>query len=447
MENSSGSNTASARLAHYIANERLENADEATRAKVKYALAHHLAMAGCGLSASDPESLRAIQLARDFSEEGGRSTIIGQNFRASPPDAVFANCQLMRSFCLDDVILETGVHPGLVVLPVALTIAERERCSGAELMTAILVGYEMMGKFAQWSWSLQVPRRATMPFGAFGGLAAATRLLALDEEQAKVALAYAANLAMGVAENNLGPISHYYGLVCRNALTAAYLARAGAWGSPTAIEGKYGFVDTFFGRNGLDLDAVIESLGSPHAINRTTEKRYPGTGLNQVPIELMRDIVTSRDFQPSKVDRIWIDLPVERRNFAAGHGKPPFSSGEAASSIAFHFAMLAQDGELRFERYNQHDSPELCALADRCDFRFVPGKSIRYARIEIITTSGDVLVREGDFFAFTPYSIDTLLCNGLTGVLPPHKIERLLTHLDQLEVLPDVCDLMDCLVP
>lgn len=439
--------TVSLQLARYILKERLENADAPTLAKVKHALAHHLAMAGHGLSASDPDSIRAIELARDFSEGGGRCTVIGQDFRATPADAVFANCQMMRSFCLDDVILETGVHPGLVVLPVALTIAERERCSGRELMTAILVGYEMMGKFARWSWSLEVPRRATMPFGAFGGLAAAARLLKLDDDQTAVALAYAANVAMGLAENDLGPIAHYYGLVCRNAITTAYLARSGAWGSPTAIEGRFGFVDTFLSCQSIEADKVIASLGPPYAIHQTTEKRYPGTALNQVPIELMRDIILSEDIRASEIDRIHIDLPVERRNFDAGHRTPPFSAGATASSIAFQFAMLAFDGDLRFERYAEHASPELCAFADRCRFRFVEGKPIRYAQVEVVTKGGRSIVREGDFFAFDPLPIDTIIRNGMSGLLPGSKIDRLLSLIDRLEDVTDVGELLVCLVP
>jgi 2-methylcitrate dehydratase PrpD len=439
--------TVSSQLARYILKERTENADAATLARVKHALAHHLAMAGHGLTASDPDSMRAVGLAREFSEGGGRCTVIGQDFRATPADAAFANCQMMRSFCRDDVILETGVHPGLVVLPVALTIAEREQCSGRELMTAILVGYEMMGKFARWSWSLAVPRRATMPFGAFGGLAAAARLLKLDEDQTTVALAYAANLAMGLAENDLGPISHYYGLVCRNALTAAYLARSGAWGSPTAIEGRFGFIDTFLGCQRIEIDTILASLGPPYAIHQTTEKRYPGTALNQVPIELMRDIILSGRIRASEIERIRIDLPVERRNFDAGHRSPPFADGTTASSIAFQFAMLAFDGDLRSERYAEYESPELCAFAERCEFRFVDGKPIRYARVEVITKGRKTFVREGDFFAFAPYSIDTILRNGMSELLPGHKVDQLINLIDQLECVADVREIMGCLVP
>ncbi len=439
--------TISQRLARYIVAERFENIDAAAVARVKHILAHHIGLACRGVAARDADSMRAVEVARELSDGGGRSSVIAYDFKVPLVDAVLANCQMMRSFGLDDVIFSTGVHPGLVTLPVALGIAERHHLSGAKLITAIAVGYELLGKFAQWSWSLDMPRRATMPFGAFGSLATAARLLDFDEEQAATALAYAAHMAMGLAENDAGPISHYYSLVCRNGITGAYLTRAGAWGSPTVIEGRFGFAESFLGSHRLDIDAMIASLGHDYAVMLSAEKRYPGTGLNQVPIEQMRELVTIQGIRADDVIEIIVDFPVERENFGGGHGRPPFNLMTAPSSVAFQFGLLLLDGELRMERYREVDNPEILEVVARTKFRFVSGKSIRYARTEVLTRDGHTFVMEGDEFAFEPHSLEQMIRSGTEQLLGEEKTARCIALVEGLEAVEDVADLMACLTP
>ena len=434
-------------LAGYIANERIENIDRAARDKIKWIIAHHVGLSFRGLRGGEADAMRALAVARELGEGLGTSTIIGQGFRTSLIEAAAANSQLMRSYSQDDVLLKTGVHPALVTLPVALGIAERHRLDGASLMTALAVGYEMLGKFAQWTWALEVPRRATMPFGPFGCMATAARLLGFNDERTTVALAYAAHNAMGLAEHDFGPISHYYPMVCRNGIAAAYYTKAGAWGSETVLEGKFGFIEAFLGGKTLDIDAVVSSMGSNYAVLDITEKRYPGTGLNQVPIEQARALFREHRLGAGDIDGIEVSLPRERENFEAGHGTGPFVPGTAPSSIAYHFAMLILDGDLDPARYTQVENPAILDLVARVRFTFVPDKAIRYSRVEIRTTDGRRLVKEGDFFAFEPRTPEQIMRRDAAGAIPDSAIERFLEMLERLEKLDDVGGLMACLRP
>ncbi|WP_395646305.1 MmgE/PrpD family protein [Terricaulis sp.] len=437
--------TLSQRMADYICSERLVNIDDAARAKVKHVIAYHAALAFRALAAKDPEAKRAIDVAKALSEGGGSYALIGSGDKLTLLDAAFANCQLMRSFGLDDVIFETGVHPGLVTLPVAFALAQRQRTSGAELITAIVVGYEMLGKFARWSWSLESPRRATMPFGPFGSVATASRMLGFDRDRTAVALAYAAHSAMGLAENDMGPISHFYGLVCRNGLTGALLSEAGAWGSPTVLEGRFGFIEAFLGEAALDQNAMLASLGHNHAIMQSCEKRYPGTGLNQVPIELMRAIVHEEGVRAHRVERIDIDLPKERENFAAGHATGPFQPAIAPSSAAYQCAMMLLDGDLDFSRYAQTDNRDILDVIDRTHFHFVDGKPIRYARIVLQCKDGRRIERSGDSFFFEPETPRTLIERHGAQILPDAQINRFLDLLENLEDVEDASTLVESL--
>lgn len=437
--------TFSEKIAGYLCNERLANVDGPARQRAKQRLAYHLGLAFRGLRSNEPDVMRAVAVARDLSDGSGRSSLIGLPHKTTVSDAVFANCQMMRSFGRDDVIFETGVHPGLVTLPIAYTLGERHRVTGTRFLEAIIVGYEMMGKFARWSWTLDAPRRATMPFGTFGAVAAASKILDLDPTQTAIAIAYAAHTAMGVAESDAGPIQHYYGLVCRNGLAGAYLAKAGAWGSPTTLEGEFGFIDTFLGGADIDQDALVASFGHDYAVLTSEEKHYPGTGLNQVPIELMRKFVLEDGIRIGDVAKIRVTFPRERQNFRASYSKGPFTPSSSPSSALFQFAALLIDGELRLDRYDDVDNPAIQRLLAEMEVGFEAGRSIRYARVELTTKDGRELVAEDDEFTYEPESPRAILEREANGILLPHKIERAIELINDLENVDDVAELTSCL--
>src|SRR5262249_7843057 len=159
-----------------------------------------------------------------------------------------------------------------------------------------------------------------MAYGTFGAAIAAGRILRLTEEQFRHVIGYAVHCAQGVAEagDHDGPPEHYYSLVARAGMSGALLAQAGGKASSTALEGRYGFFDTFVGKS-FDADKLIASLGRDYQIMNWVEKRYPGTGLNIVGIELMREIVKSEKLKPDDVREVRFMVPDERRNFEAGH--------------------------------------------------------------------------------------------------------------------------------
>ena len=321
--------------------------------------------------------------------------------------------------------------------------AERRRIDRPLVqITAVVAGYEVMGKFGQFSWAFDPPRRPTQLFGPFGSITTAAKLLGLDHEQTIVALAYAAHTAMGLAENDLGPVSHWYSLICRNAIIGAYSSRAGAWGSPTVIEGRYGFADAFLGGREIDVDAVVDQLGDDYMVMNSCEKRYPGTTLNQIPIELMRKLVIDDGIRADDVARVRITFPEERRQFSAGHELGPIAnSGLAASSFAFQCAMLLLDGKQDPARYEDFRDPAILDVLDRMAVDFVPDKPVRYTRIELETTSGERFVKEGDDFQFSPDQTRLVLERDGAGVLPDNNIERAIELLDDFENVADVREL------
>jgi 2-methylcitrate dehydratase PrpD len=354
------SNAASAatlhrRIAEYICRLRFDDLPDEVVEQAKEMLVYHLGLAFSGYFTEIGAQARAV--ARELGRGSGDATVIGERFRAPPVDAVIANASLMRELRLDDVLFPAGVHPGLVILPVALALGEQQRCTGQDLLTAIVVGYDVIGTLGglAWAWSAPLPRRPTIPYGAFGPTAAAARLLGLDAEQTSRAVGYAAHFAMGIPEGDLP--SHYYGLVARNGIMAATLARLGGVVAPTVLEGRFGFFNSFLGAVPAGVEDALAGLGRRFQIMGTTTKRYPGTALNIVPIQLALDMVATDGCTAENVAAIRVFLSDLRRNFSDGHSKGPFASRlYASSSLPFGLALSLLDGRLDDDRYDQFDS-------------------------------------------------------------------------------------------
>ena len=340
---------------------------------------------------------RGIEIARRLGGTGGRSTIVGERERASAIDATFANAALIMSGEGDDYLLPAGGHPGVVTIPAALAIAEQEERSGRDLLAAIVAGYELLGKLAslQWAWEGPVPRRATIPFGAFGPAAAASRLLGLDHRQTAHAIRFAGNMAMGLSENPFGGL--YYGYVARNGVTAAVSASAGAELPLTTLEGKRGFFMSFFQRIPDGAETIDERLGHEWEMALAELKTWNTTGMNYAAIELMLELVAEHDLTPSNVERIVLDISSERANHAAGHAHGPFTAAwQAVSSAPYQLAIALIDREIdpaRLERFNEADAADVMS---RIEVRLVDVPLQGHAALRITTTDGRTIagVRE-----------------------------------------------------
>lgn len=438
------SGTMCRRLADYVHDLRFDDIPANVVDQTKHHLVHNLGVAfgGC----FEERGRQATRLVEILGPHGGDCTVIGQTRRAAAVDAAFANCTLMTG--LDDVLFPGGIHAGLVTMPLALAIGEQRRHSGREVLTAIVAAYDVMGKLSRpvWAWSAAVPRRPTIAFGPFGSAAVAARLLGLDAGRAATAFGYAAHSAMGLAVGSL--VTHYYSLVTRNGYMAAVLAGEGGVASPVALEGRFGFFDTFFGGLPSGLDACLDTLGKSFEMLSATTKRYPGTGLNILPVQLMIDLTRAHRLTPAKVAGIRLDLPVERQNFAAGHAAPPFEDAVAASSSArFHLAVVLLDGGPRDERYQQFDNPEILDIIRKVEVRFVSGRPIRYAGVHVTTVDGQEVSAAGDHYTFPRADWPLWLAKDGARLLPQEKINRLVELIGRIEEVDDVSELMSCTTP
>ena len=141
-----------------------------------------------------------------------------------------ANGASGHAFELDDVHEEAINHPGAVVIPAALALAEDLNCSGRDLLEAIVIGYEAMGRagIAVGPTSHMLAGfHPTSMSGVFGAAAAAGRLLNFGATELNHAFGIASSLASGTMEfaasGGMAKRIHA-GRAAEGGLTAALLA-------------------------------------------------------------------------------------------------------------------------------------------------------------------------------------------------------------------------------
>lgn len=191
--------------------------------------------------ATDPG---AKVLAYADAEPAGGASLVGSHEGRSAETAAFVNGALSHIVEMDDVDRGSVLHPGAVVIPAALAVAELRSKSGRELLSSIVAGYEFairVGEAVGKKHYFYFHNTATC--GVFGAAAAASWLLGLDEERIVWALGNAGTQASGLWEFNAdGAMSKHLhaGRAASNGVLAALLAERGFTGPSRILEGERG---------------------------------------------------------------------------------------------------------------------------------------------------------------------------------------------------------------
>ena len=266
------------RLAAWVAGLRPADIPEPTRRVLRYAILDTL---GCGLQGRQLPWTRIVEQWAGAS--GGPATVWGEpNAAMRTADAALVNGVAAHAFELDD-FHQTKLHPGAVVVPAALAVAERLDSTGEAVLCAVAAGYEVMirtsaaldpGAAKSRGWHI------TGIAGTFGAAAASAVLMELDAERTAWALGLAGTQSGGLfaftADGAMSKRLHA-GQAARAGVAAAELAAAGFTG-PTQIyeAADGGFLWTFV--DGASAAPLVEGLGETWRLDTTSFKPHAACG-------------------------------------------------------------------------------------------------------------------------------------------------------------------------
>ncbi len=227
------------RLATWIAGLGHDDLPASTRHAVRLAVLDTLGAGLYGMAQPWTKSVREWVARSAPTAAGSAATVWGEAAALlRPADAAMVNAVAAHAFELDD--FHAKLHPGAVVIPAALALAEAHGVSGTVLETAIAAGYEVMIRTSMAldpsaarlrGWHL------TGVCGPLGAAAAGAVLLGLDDETTAWALGLAGTQASGLfAFNADGAMSKrlHPGFAASAGIAAVELAELGVSG-PTAV--------------------------------------------------------------------------------------------------------------------------------------------------------------------------------------------------------------------
>jgi 2-methylcitrate dehydratase PrpD len=165
-----------------------------------------------------------------------------------------------------------------VVVPAALAIGTRVGASGRQVLDAIVIGYEAMGRAGIAvgpAAHILAGFHPTGQSGVFGAAAAVGRLLEFGTDTMTRALGIAATFSSGSTEFSQSGGSTkriHAGRASEGGLTAALLASDGLAGPTDGLAGRYGFCRTTTTDPAVHL--LTERLGERWMIDEITVKPY-----------------------------------------------------------------------------------------------------------------------------------------------------------------------------
>jgi len=445
------------RLATYVDGLRYEDIDVATIERVK---THVIDTIGCGIGAFDE---RPVGICRDVAlGVSGNATIIGTDRRTTPDLASFANGAAFRYFDFNDTYTgRFSVHPSDHIAP-CLAVAEAERASAQDLITAIVIAYEVNCRLVD---ALDITTRGwDPPVMSLPAVAlAAGKLMKLNVGQLTQAVNLALNDHIPMAQTRVQTLSDWKGFAdaeaARNAVFAARLARGGLTGPAPIFEGQSGFFKQVSGPADLDPD-TFGRPGVPFRIHRCAIKPYPAVIYTQTAIvagiEVAKEIVT----QVGSLDRIaTIEIATTSRGYQRTGSEPekwsPKTRETADHSLPYITARAMFDGDITNESFTPEmfGDPRILAFMQKIKVSEDPALTARIGaavptRVTAILADGERISREVDYapgFAERPMNrseVERKFRGNVGKRWSPQRTDSILRALWALDQTADVSVLL-----
>src|SRR5258708_22795841 len=153
-------------LAEFASRAELSSLTPAARERARWVVADCIPVIAAGMQQPEMKALVAKQLAR---AAPGEAWVIGAGQRAAALDAALLNGTAGTWLELDEGNLYAKGHPGIQVVPAAVALAQEMACSGADLLLAVALGYELSARISR---AANV-RLSVHPHGTYGVVGAA----------------------------------------------------------------------------------------------------------------------------------------------------------------------------------------------------------------------------------------------------------------------------------
>jgi len=357
---------------------------------------------GCAIGGYASESSQGIQEYIKEAAYPEEATIFGSGLRTSCLNTALANGAMVRyldyndtAFILQGEIYRTGYHPSEVI-PAILALAERQHLSGSDVITAIVMGYDLSLSFLEGVVGPGMEKKGWNgdSRGAYIMPLIAGKMLGLNENQMEnaVGISGSCHAVLGILDT---PAEEYtmtknirFPMMAYSGILAAMLAQKGFTGPTTIIEGHDGFVETIMGGE-YDLSKIVPRKGK-FAIRETCIKSIIADFSSHGHLTATLNLVKENDIKPEDVAEVRITTSKRCAEHTGDPVKKYPKNKETADHSSYYLTAIAiidrQIGPDQFSPEKFQD-PKVRALIDKVILQGDPNlDKVRPAGISEITT-------------------------------------------------------------
>lgn len=412
---------------------------------------------GVGISGGSGPMTAELVAAAASMGAGDDATIWGTGQRM--PAASAAMCNAYQAHCQEfDCVHEGAVaHVMTIVLPVALAVSERiGGVSGKRLLEAAILGVDVASALGVAAHSgLRFFRPATV--GAFGGVAAAGKIMGFDQARMVEAFSLVYGQVGGTMQAHTegsGLLAMQVGFNARNAVAAVDLAAAGFTGPKNILTGDFGYFSMIEERG--DPAAVAADLGKRWFISEVAHKPFPSGRATHGILDGCLSLQREHGFAAEDIATINLTVPPLIRHLV---GRPPLSDmgiNYARLCARYVLACAMHGGGVEMSdfspaAYQREDRQRLANATEMTVLDAGDPNALVPIGIEIVLQDGAKLLRTVHDVYGSPENPMTEAahlakfrknCGDGPAEMADRQVEAMIDMVAQLEGLPDVAQLV-----
>ena len=444
------------RLTSYLCGCEFEHLPPEAITRAKAVLLDSIAVIGVG---AQEEEVKAL-IRQVIEPDGARlCSVIGAGLRTEPAKAGLINGTAGTFLELDEGNQFARGHPGIHVVPAAIAMAESRGLTGRQLLTALILGYEVGARIGI-ACKIRMSMHPHGSWGTVGAAVAVGKLLKYSPTVMREMINVSSSLTLatsrrtmlegGLVRNVYAGVSGYMGIL------AHQLVDAGFNGEKNGLKTVFGSVvsDTF------EPSRMTDELGTRFEILRNYFKRHACCRYNHATLDALQEIVDrtpGRRIRPEDVREVEVYTyslaaqlcDPEPMNTLAGKFSIPFAV--ATTLVHGHSGVPCFTPEAIHNRAARELAKKVRVVEDPELTAMMPDR--RPSRVVVKLTDGSELkaeafVNKGDFE--DPYSADDLLekfyelANPVWG---QETARAIFTAIEDLDKIQDVRELTHLLAP
>ncbi|MBD1381787.1 MmgE/PrpD family protein [Metabacillus arenae] len=280
------------------------------------------------------------------------ATILGYELKTSESLAALVNGVMGHAIDFDDVHSGLRGHPSIPIYSAILAVAEAEKKTGKELITAFSVGVEIMTKLGSYVNPSHVVKgwHPTATLGVIGVASAIGKLYSFTQAEFKQVFGLATSMMSGL-KLNFGTMTKpfHIGYCAKNGIEAAQLVKRGFTACEDTFTPKTGVFDLFTDEEVKEFWG--EDLGKPWSLIDPgfNVKRYPCCYATHRFADAALILSQTNQFKLEDIERIECVAAVG--SYVPLIYNRPKSGVEGKFSLEYVIAAMLQDQKLSVQSF------------------------------------------------------------------------------------------------